>query len=421
MTRFSASAGSAWDDWEVFNPGWYDFPVANEYRERAHEVLKGEFGASRLFVLKDPRICRLLKFWTETVETFGAMPLIVSPIRNPLDVAASLEKRDGIDLSIGQLLWLRHVLDAEAGSRHVKRAFLRYDELLGRWQALAERLSEEWGVSWPRRSASVDVEIEQFLSPAHRHHGAEDILVLGNPRLSRWIRSSFEILDRFSHGEVRATDADELDRIKAAFDEAGPAFGLPIIVGRQAARRKLVLEAELAAAHERSTQLETAVAAREADLAESKAHSDEARRATEALAEAGQYARHLEAELARRDRDLGEVRLQHNTASDEARRATEALAEAGQHARHLEAELARRDRDLGEVRLQHNTASDEARRATEALAEAGQHARHLEAELARRDRDLGEVRLQHNTASDEARRATEALAEAGQHARHRRG
>ena len=78
---------------------------------------------------------------------------------------------------------------------------------------------------------------------------------------------------------------------------------------------------------------------------------DEARRATEALAEAGQYARHLEAELARRDRDLGEVRLQHNTASDEARRATEALAEAGQYARHLEAELARRDRDLGEVRL----------------------------------------------------------------------
>ena len=137
---------------------------------------------------------------------------------------------------------------------------------------------------------------------------------------------------------------------------------------------------------------------------------DEARRATEALAEAGQYARHLEAELARRDRDLGELRLQHNTASDEARRATEALAEAGQYARHLEAELARRDRDLGEVRLQHNTASAE-------LEAARERANSLKAGLAARDRALAEAARTTNRSRTEHATAVAKIAEFSAYAR----
>ena len=130
-----ASAGSAWHDWGAFNQGWYASPVIDEFRERAQAALESEFGASRLFVLKDPRICRLLGFWIEAAEVLGASPLVVSPIRNPLEVAASLEARDGMDPSIAQRLWLRHVLDAEAASRHLKRSYVRYDDLIGEWQA----------------------------------------------------------------------------------------------------------------------------------------------------------------------------------------------------------------------------------------------------------------------------------------------
>ena len=84
-----ASAGSTWSDWQAFNPGWYDSPVAAEFHDRALALLHEEFDRSRLFVLKDPRICRMLPFWIQAIEGFGARPCIVSPIRNPLDVAAS--------------------------------------------------------------------------------------------------------------------------------------------------------------------------------------------------------------------------------------------------------------------------------------------------------------------------------------------
>ncbi|MFO1098505.1 MAG: glycosyltransferase [Xanthobacteraceae bacterium] len=265
-----ASAGLAWDDWEAINPSWYSSPIKDGFLERARDTLRNEFSTSRLFVLKDPRICRLLPFWIEALAAFGAEPLIVSPVRNPLEVAASLHERERMDPSVAQLLWLRHVLDVEAHSRDLKRVYIRYDELLSRWQAVARQLSDDWKLTWPRQSTRADLEIESFLAQEHRHHVADDRRVIDNPRLSHWIRSSFDIFNRWSAGEVREGDKAELDRIRAAFDEAAPAFARSVAIGRQAARRNTALESELVAVRERSLQLDHSVATRDAELAQSR-------------------------------------------------------------------------------------------------------------------------------------------------------
>ena len=220
-----ASAESSWRDWNPFNPQWYASPVADRFRERARTILGDEYGDSRFFVLKDPRICRLLPFWTDAVRDHGAEPMIVSPIRNPLDVAASLEKRDGIAPSIGHLLWLRHVLDAEAASRHLRRAYMRYDTLLSEAHTTMDAVGDALGISWPRRlSVGVQMEIDGFLSPELRHHRTDDTMLMGNPRLPQWIKSSFEVLGRWTRGDVHDKDAKILDRIRSALDEATPTF-----------------------------------------------------------------------------------------------------------------------------------------------------------------------------------------------------
>ena len=229
-----ASAGSAWDDWQAFDPAWYASPVAGEFRERALEMLEGEYGRDRLFVLKDPRMCRVLPFWIEAARSFGADPLVVVPVRNPLDVAASLEARDGIDPSVGYLMWLRNVLDAEAASREVRRGWVRYERLLSDPLPAVDRLGAELGVSWPRR-ASIDAELEtrEFLSPGLRHHRSEDADLPAGPMLSRWAAASFEILDRWARGRVRKADTPALNRIRSALDEAAPVFGRVVSMGRK--------------------------------------------------------------------------------------------------------------------------------------------------------------------------------------------
>ena len=220
-----ASAGSSWRDWRSFNQQWYASPVADMFRRRAQETLDSEYGDSPLFVLKDPRICRLLPFWIEVVRAHGAEPLVVSPIRNPLDVAASLEVRDGIDPSIGHLLWLRNVLDAEKDTRGMKRVWLRYDALLSETSTMVDVIGETLGVSWPKStSASAQIEIDEFISSDLRHHQNSDGKLLRNPILSHWIKSSFEIFNRWACGDAHDKDIEELDRIKSAFDAALPAF-----------------------------------------------------------------------------------------------------------------------------------------------------------------------------------------------------
>ena len=232
-----ASAGSSWDDWRPFPRDWYESPVAGEFRERAVTIVQSEFGGSRLFALKDPRVCRLMEFWIEIVGACGVRPLVVSPIRNPFDVASSLHVRNDIDPGIGQLIWLRHVLDAEAASRDLKRAFLRYEKLLKEAHALVGRLEDDLEIALPKASSPyAEMDIDEFLSPVLRHHSSDDVSHRSHPNLSNWIRTSFEILDRWSHGDVREEDTSDLDRIRTAFDDATPAFSRALAAGHMAAR-----------------------------------------------------------------------------------------------------------------------------------------------------------------------------------------
>ena len=241
-----ASAGSCWDDWRPFDRGWHQSPAAGPLRERALEVLRAEYGESRLFVLKDPRICRLLPFWTDALSRFDARPCVVSPVRSPLDVAASLEARNGIDPFVAYLIWLRHVLDAEADSRGLPRAHVRYDDLLADGPAALDRICRDLGLSLPGRDGpAAEADIDAFLSADLRHHRSGDDGLLADAGISAWVRDSFRILAQWTRGEAHRADAGELDRIRAALDAAAPAFGRALAAGQEAGRECRVLAREL--------------------------------------------------------------------------------------------------------------------------------------------------------------------------------
>ena len=88
-----ASAASRWDDWQPINPGWFDSPRAEEFHDRAVETMQNEFGTSRLFVLKDPRISRLVPFWRGVLADIGVSPRFVLTLRNPLGSESSVRSQ----------------------------------------------------------------------------------------------------------------------------------------------------------------------------------------------------------------------------------------------------------------------------------------------------------------------------------------
>jgi len=72
-------------------------------------ALRDDFADAPLFVLKDPRICRIVPFWLNVLKNsmLKQALLFQSGIRL---VAASLKHRDGLELAKSFLLWLQHFL-----------------------------------------------------------------------------------------------------------------------------------------------------------------------------------------------------------------------------------------------------------------------------------------------------------------------
>ncbi|HCU6023495.1 TPA: hypothetical protein OUZ75_000413 [Legionella pneumophila] len=233
--RILESAGSHWQDWDELNKGWIHSPKAMNFQEEAINLLQDEFMGSKLFVLKDPRICKLMPFWLNVLDKMDIRPLIVFCHRNPLEVAASLQKRNGLEPAFGHLLWLRYILGAEQASRKLPRFFINYDQLLQKWGRLINIGQATLGIHWPRFSDKVAGEIEAFLSQNHRHHHETSDTVIENPSLSVWLRNSFEILEQWASSGENAKDYPILDRIRNAFNEAGPAFSRLIASGKKSA------------------------------------------------------------------------------------------------------------------------------------------------------------------------------------------
>ncbi|MEZ5714397.1 MAG: hypothetical protein R3D85_04015 [Paracoccaceae bacterium] len=218
------SAGSAWNDWQPVHPGWYESAVASGFHDRALEVLDEEYGSAPLIVLKDPRICRLMPFWRGVFEAKGIAPKVIHIMRNPLEVAASLAKRDGLEPDYSHLLWLRHALEAEAESRRLPRFFTSFSDVIGNWGGVTEAAGKALNIPWPRLSTRVIAEVQEFVSPNLKHFEIATDHLKNNPLLSEWSRDTYRILEGWQHGTGDVADQPRLDEIRAQLDMSVTAF-----------------------------------------------------------------------------------------------------------------------------------------------------------------------------------------------------
>lgn len=219
-----ASAGSSWDDWEALNRDWIDSPVIPSLKQRAIEILASQFDQAPLFVIKDPRFSRLMPFWQDVLRASGADIRCLIVLRSPWEVAASLRVRNNFSSYKTQLLWLRHVLDAEHHSRGFPRAILTYDQLLGQWRPTVAGIARSLGLSWPRTASAAEAEIDAFLRPRHRHHSVDRSLDAVFGELDRWIADTGAVLDSLPQAGDDALL--RLDQIREEFNKATGAIGV---------------------------------------------------------------------------------------------------------------------------------------------------------------------------------------------------
>jgi hypothetical protein len=410
--RLLASAGSSWDDWLPLNEGWNESGLRADYLAQAREVLLAEYETAPLFVLKDPRICRLAPFWIEAIESVGARPVIALPQRDPYEVSASLTARDASEPGLGLLLWLRHVLEAEVATRHLPRYFFSYDDLLADWSLVADGFERTTGIRFPRRSLSAEAEISGFLTDVARHQRRAP-----GPRKGvaapHWLSETQAILNKWCREGENEGDRSRLDLIRNEFNQAAPSFSRFIASGtgrgsfgagvdaRQALETATAEHQQIRA--DLSLRLEAAEALAQALREQHDAEASERAAATEleaaeyrqSLADLGRRLEAAEA-LAQAERERRETTAREHADADQRERAVHDEIRADLNRRLqdaeqrliLERDTAKRDRDeAGRQQAELNSAlrqrHEEAAQAW-AKANAEQHVREkVEAELAR--------------------------------------
>lgn len=218
------SAGTCWNDWDRFNEYWVESPTAIEFMDRLPSLIEDEYGKAGLFLVKDPRMCRLLPAWLQVLGAAGITLKIVVPIRHPLEVANSLATRDHITRLRSQLIWLRHILDAESSSRGLTRTFIRYSDLLIDWRSQVRKISAELDIKWPRWSSAVESEIETYLSSGLRHHAAPEDALPQSSAIGRWVGRAYCALEALCDGGEQVDACRELDEVRREFDSTSATY-----------------------------------------------------------------------------------------------------------------------------------------------------------------------------------------------------
>ncbi|WP_162404130.1 glycosyltransferase [Pseudoxanthomonas jiangsuensis] len=210
--RLLDALGMDWADPRPLPDGWLRHPAAREARTRV-QALVGELTADgAVAVLKDPRMCRFLPLWLEVLDTMGVAAHFAFIARHPLEVAASLRRRDDMSGYRAGLLTLAHQLEAERATRGRSRLFLTYEDLVADWRAQLSRCYAAFDLGAVPLGGPEAEAVDGFLDAGLRNHRAGDEYTL-DPMVAE------------VYGAVRAAAAGAAPAaVEPAFDAVWPRF-----------------------------------------------------------------------------------------------------------------------------------------------------------------------------------------------------
>jgi hypothetical protein len=155
---------------------WWLDPNLAPLLAQGQQQFQRVYDASAQWVWKDPRNCLLLRFWMQALK---CQPVVVFIHRHPLEVYASLQKRNGFTLEQSAALWEVYNAAALRQSAGLPLFSCSYEALLAAPLELTSQLSR-FLARHQVISANVNVdetEIARFVSGELRHtkHGPDDV------------------------------------------------------------------------------------------------------------------------------------------------------------------------------------------------------------------------------------------------------
>jgi len=117
--------------------------------KRALKLVVDEYLHTPLSGMKDPRVSILLPFWQKTLDQLNIQPHYILMIRHPIEVAASLSKRDGFSQEKGLMLWLNYNFASFLQTQNKSRVIVNFDDLLQNPATISRKIAKTFSLTLP--------------------------------------------------------------------------------------------------------------------------------------------------------------------------------------------------------------------------------------------------------------------------------
>jgi hypothetical protein len=178
---------------DLYDQCW-DTDIAERNEKEVLKILKRNFAELKFWGIKDLPLCRLLQKWHNILESMKCEPYFIIIVRNLLEVAASLEARDGFHKEKSCQFWIDHILEFEKATWNSIRIYVTYEELISNFFGVLSKAEEYFGFNWPVNLEEAGSEINTFLVSGMRHHiYTNDDLIIDND-ISNWIKKAYSAM-----------------------------------------------------------------------------------------------------------------------------------------------------------------------------------------------------------------------------------
>lgn len=247
-----ARLGGTWCEPPAFPDGWEHSDELADLRCKASTIIETEFKGISSWSWKDPRNCLTLPFWQSLLPPLRCIIVI----RNPIDVARSLEHRDGLSFRQAAFLWLLHVRGSLVNSAGYDRIILFYEDLMRNGASELERLCSFLQAGAAKSDPEIQRVIYRTIDETLYHHRADFLEIVGHPELAFPAKALYSLLRLWRSNAERGSE----QRMAAAITELSEGAA-------RASAEVLAMESEAAELKQSASRQEQAGARRELEIA----------------------------------------------------------------------------------------------------------------------------------------------------------
>jgi len=156
----------------------------------------------------------LLPIWEQILKEQDKEIACILVFRHPQAVIQSLRVRDHFSHEKAAILWLDHVLEAERQTRHIKRFWIDFDQLLLDPFAVLLELQAHFHLSLESNQIDQKEAIQGFIDPQLNHAAIhEDI------QLHPWLQQVYKLHMQFAQDTESVNSLEQLDNIYDLFNQ----------------------------------------------------------------------------------------------------------------------------------------------------------------------------------------------------------